>query len=246
MGLHSFVSWQARDSDWVERLVKDLRCLGADVWWSGESLSPSGLWIPEVSARLESAAFFLPVFTPEFFESTCCWREVQAAVLVEQRRRKFGFILPLLLRKANVPALLAVPPPIDFTNASHYAVGLAELARRIGPADAVGFSLDLSPLRTTATEAIVPPEARQAWAALYPGHQRFLHPLTLVGSREACTKCHAPLHHAMILREQSGDGGNIMEAEPGLCCSQCHSGYFKEGLLLWWRPCHLVQSVSTP
>jgi len=245
MNSHSFVSWQARDRDWVERLVKDLRRFGAEVWWSGESLSQSGLWIPEVSARLETATYFIPLFTPEFFESMHCWREVQAAVLVEQRRRKFGFILPLLLRQVNLPVLLAIPPPLDFTNASEYAVRLAELARRIGPPAALRFSIELNPLSAVATEAIVPPEARQAWTSLYPRHQRFVHPLTLVGGKEACPKCHSLLHGAMILREQTGDGGNIMEAEPGLCCPQCHSGYFREGLLLWWRPWHLVQSLSS-
>jgi hypothetical protein len=131
---HIFVSWQSQDRDWVETLISHLRDFGFNIWWTDDGVEAGEIWLPKASVKLDTAKFFIPVYSASFFDSKYCMREVTAALKEEARRKEFGYYLPILLRHCKIPSIIGVTNHVDFSDPRRYADALYELAHRIDPA----------------------------------------------------------------------------------------------------------------
>ena len=56
-----FLSYAREDSSFAERLYRDLRAYGLDVWWDQESILPGKDWDREIRHAIESCGWFISI-----------------------------------------------------------------------------------------------------------------------------------------------------------------------------------------
>ena len=78
-----FLSYSTRDVSWVRQFYDDLladinRFAGIDVYpfLDKARLQPGHVWNEEILSSVADSAILVPVFSPRFFESEYCQKEV--------------------------------------------------------------------------------------------------------------------------------------------------------------------------
>jgi WD40 repeat protein len=87
-----FVSYSRRDTEFVDRLVKELEARGKDVWVDVEGIRDAEVFPAALRAAVEGSDAFVFVISPDSVASPFCEQEVGHAVELNKR------IVPLLLR----------------------------------------------------------------------------------------------------------------------------------------------------
>lgn len=114
----TFFSYSRTDTDFVFKLVNDLREAGADIWIDQVDLK-KGYWDSAIETALNSCSQLIIVLSPNSVSSPNVMDEVSYAI--ENKKT----VIPVLLEDCNVPFRLSRFQRIDFT--TDYAHGMKHL-----------------------------------------------------------------------------------------------------------------------
>jgi tetratricopeptide (TPR) repeat protein len=115
----AFVSYARKDSDFVRRLVEDLKARGANVWLDQSDIQLGQRWDAEVERALRMCGEMLVILSPASVESRNVMDEVTFAL---DKGKK---IIPVLHQKCEIPFRLGRLNYVDL--ASDYEHGLQKL-----------------------------------------------------------------------------------------------------------------------
>ena len=115
-----FISYSRRDLSFVERLAKDLKAAGLEVWYDLAGLEVGMRWGREIQDALRSSRFFLVVISPHSTESEWVEREFLYAGMCNLK------IIPVLYQTCEMPLWSLNLHYIDMTSGK-YASKLPEL-----------------------------------------------------------------------------------------------------------------------
>lgn len=125
----TFFSYARADSEFVLRLVKDLRDAGADVWLDQLDIGPGKHWDTEIEKALLQCPRSLIVLSPASVNSPNVMDEVSYAL--EQNKE----VIPVLYQNCTIPFRLRRLQWVDFRK--EYAVALRELLRALASETAI-------------------------------------------------------------------------------------------------------------
>jgi len=106
----TFLSYSRANSNFVVRLVKDLKAAGHDIWLDQFDIAPGARWDDELERALETCETFMVILTPASMASENVKDEIGYAI--DARKR----ILPVLLENATLPLRLRRFQYVDFTS----------------------------------------------------------------------------------------------------------------------------------
>lgn len=134
-----FLSHTSIDKPFVEKLAKNLKRIGVEVWYDkweigvGESIT----W--KIENGIRGNEYLGIILSPEALQSEWVKSELSAA-WVKQMQSKKVFILPILYRDCEIPLLLADKKYADFR--SSYDDGFQTLAKVFGVKDTDTLSIE--------------------------------------------------------------------------------------------------------
>lgn len=134
-----FLSHTSSDKPFVEKLAKDLKRIGIEVWYDkwqiglGESIT----W--KIESGIRENEYLGIILSPEALQSEWVKSELSAAWVKQMRSRKV-FILPIFYRECEIPILLADKKYADFR--SSYDDGFQTLASFFGIKDTETLSIE--------------------------------------------------------------------------------------------------------
>ncbi|PWT92229.1 MAG: hypothetical protein C5B55_06790 [Blastocatellia bacterium] len=120
----TFFSYARADSEFVLRLVKDLRAAGAPVWLDQLDIAPGELWDRAIEEALHGCLIQVVLLSPDAVNSVNVMDEVSYAL--EQRKR----VIPAMYRECQIPFRLRRLQYIDFR--TEYAAGVKAMLRALG------------------------------------------------------------------------------------------------------------------
>ena len=120
----TFFSYARQDSEFVLRLVKDLRAAGADVWLDQLDIGLGQHWDTAIENALGACPRHVSVLSPAAVTSQNVLDEISFA-LEEQKQ-----VIPLLYRECTIPFRLRRLQWVDFR--TDYESGFKELAHALG------------------------------------------------------------------------------------------------------------------
>ncbi len=122
--LKYFLCYVRTDSEFVLRLAKELRAVGANVWLDRLDILGGQHWDSTVEQALKSCKGMIAVLSPEAVASNNVMDEVSYAL------NEGKLVVPVLLRSCDIPFRLQRVQYIDFT--ADYATGFSQLLRALG------------------------------------------------------------------------------------------------------------------
>ena len=134
-----FLSHTSIDKPFVEKLARDLKRLGINVWFDkweiavGESIT----W--KIEEGIQANEFLGVILSPEALLSEWVKSEISAAWVKQIKLKKIG-LLPILYRNCEIPLFLADRKYADFRK--NYNDGLEALAGIFGIKDTAVLSID--------------------------------------------------------------------------------------------------------
>lgn len=117
-----FISYSRHDSEFVDRLVKDLEDAGLTVFFD-RRIEAGDSWVDVLSKSIESALFVLVVLSPDAVRSAWINQEINVGLNRESRGK--AKVIPLMVRDCNPPYILANKTWADFRE--NYDAGLKSL-----------------------------------------------------------------------------------------------------------------------
>lgn len=126
--LKVFISHSAKDKTLADRLARDLRVAGVEVWYDSDEINV-GDTIVEKIAQGARCDFMILLLSPEAVASWMVKQEI-AMFLHEEKRRSHAVILPAFYKDCDIPPLLESRRYADFRE--NYDLGFAELQRSLG------------------------------------------------------------------------------------------------------------------
>ncbi len=148
--LKYFFSYTRNDSEFVLKLAKELRAVGANVWLDQLDILGGQHWDSTVEKALKSCKGMMAVLSPESVASDNVMDEVSYAL------NEGKLVVPVLIRPCNIPYRLQRLQYIDFT--ADYETGFSQLLK------ALGIEQPLQPLESTAAQE--PPLPKQPESAV--------------------------------------------------------------------------------
>ena len=127
-----FLSHTSVDKPFVEKLSKDLKCLGINVWFDKWEIKPGDSLLSKINDGITENEFLGIVLTPESVNSGWVRLELDAGMMKQLHSRQV-VVLPILLRNCTIPLVLAGAKYADFR--TEYDLGLSELAAVFGIAN---------------------------------------------------------------------------------------------------------------
>jgi len=124
-----FLCHSSIDKPFVEKLAKDLRRLGINVWYDRYEIKVGDSILWKIEEGINETDFFAIVFSEQAIGSDWVKKEIEAA-WQKQIDLKQKFILPILYRKCELPYILSGEKYADFTK--DYDRGFAELGAVFG------------------------------------------------------------------------------------------------------------------
>lgn len=123
-----FLSYARPDAQAVERIARDLRSHGVDLWMDRQDLVAGEQWLPQIEQAIRKADFMLVFISTASLGSEWVKREYQAAF---QSQAKSGGtrLIPVLLERVELPPFLASIQYIDLTES--YREGVQQLLRAL-------------------------------------------------------------------------------------------------------------------
>ena len=124
-----FLSHTSIDKPFVEKLAKDLKRLGIDVWVDKYEIKVGDSIFWKVEKGLKETEYFGIVLSPDALGSE--WVKAELATAWDKKMLSGNSsVLPILYRKCELPGLLKSIKYANFTR--DYAVGLADLVGVFG------------------------------------------------------------------------------------------------------------------
>lgn len=154
-----FLSYSRQDSAEMERVVRDLRAAGAEVWVDVASIT-DGNFMQRINEGLGKCEWFVVILTPHALQSPAVRTEVDTAILLHWNRKLQG-VIPFLAAPCNpddVPPTWRILQHYDATR--DYASALGGLLHAIGLAPQsfqAAASADGVPPFTAASSPAMPP-----------------------------------------------------------------------------------------
>lgn len=106
MAEHAFISYVRENSALVDRLAKDLRANGVEVWLDRDAILPGAYWQDSISNAISEGAFFIACFSEEMNarQETYMHGELRLAIdrLRSMPRERIWFI-PVMLNETKIP-----------------------------------------------------------------------------------------------------------------------------------------------
>lgn len=130
-----FMSHSSKDRPFVRRLSEDLRKVGHEPWLDEWEIKVGECIASKISHGINEADYAVLVLTPDSIKSGWVGREWKSLYWSEIQEAEVK-LLPLLLRKCEIPRLLRSIRYADFT--SQYEVGLSEIMEALS-VDAVNI-----------------------------------------------------------------------------------------------------------
>lgn len=124
MGSQVFLCHATADKPFVRRLGAELERFGFDVWIDERNIAVGDSLRESIEAAMDHAKFVIVVLSPTSVRRPWVRDEISAAFDIEMERGS-KIILPVLLRKANLPRFLRTKKYADFR--SGFARGFREL-----------------------------------------------------------------------------------------------------------------------
>jgi hypothetical protein len=118
-----FLSYAHQNAAFAQRLASDLRSDEVTVWIDDQGIKVGDSLPRELELALEQHDYFVPILSPEYFESAWCKQELRSALV--RNIEKGIALLPVLYRECRIPALLCDKVYADFRD--DYRLGLAAL-----------------------------------------------------------------------------------------------------------------------
>jgi hypothetical protein len=122
--LKYFFSYVRMDSEFVLKLAKELRAVGANVWLDQLDILGGQHWDSTVEKALKSSKGMIAVLSPESVASKNVMDEVSYAL------DEGKLVVPVLIRSCDIPYRLRRVQHIDFT--ADYDTGFSQLLRALG------------------------------------------------------------------------------------------------------------------
>jgi hypothetical protein len=142
--LKYFFSYARNDSEFVLKLAKELRAVGANLWLDQLDILGGQHWDSTVEKALKSCKGMIAVLSPESVASENVMDEVSYAL------NEGKLVVPVLIRPCKIPYRLQRVQYIDFT--SDYDRGFSQLLK------ALGIEQSVQPLESTAAQEPLVPE----------------------------------------------------------------------------------------
>jgi len=124
-----FISYSRRDKRFAERLAGDLRKTGNDVWLDLWKIQAGDSITTAIESGLRRSEFLLAILSPSFVRSRFARQELTTGLVRQFKRRRIK-VIPVLLRKCNMPVILTDLHYADFSKG--YLFGMSELLRSLG------------------------------------------------------------------------------------------------------------------
>lgn len=103
---HIFISYVRENEAVVEKLSRDLRAAGANVWLDKDHIAPGQRWQDVIHDAIESGSYFLACFSDEYLEKEKSYMNEELLVAVEQLRLRpthRAWFIPIRLADCQVP-----------------------------------------------------------------------------------------------------------------------------------------------
>jgi TIR domain len=200
-----FFSYAREDSEFVLKLAKELRVVGAKFWLDQLDILGGERWDRAVEGALGSCQGMIAVLSPESLDSNNVMDEVSYAL------EEGKLIVPILLRSCVIPFRLRRVQHIDFTDS--YEMGFSQLLRALRidqPSQPTKFAAleepilqdDTKPLEAKPVKAPVTERLAGAVSGYESPHRHTMPP-------EGTAAAPTPIHRADVLKSMSG--GNYKE-----------------------------------
>ncbi len=118
-----FISYSHKDSKLANNLKGDLRRSGVSVWIDERLQAADEAWLKQLEVAIREQQYFLFLVTPDCVASKYCQWELDTAQSLKKS------IVPLMLKKTNVPKTIVDLQRIDFSK--DYDKGLNLLVQTI-------------------------------------------------------------------------------------------------------------------
>ena len=124
-----FLSHTGIDKPFVEKLAKDLKRIGVNVWFDKWEIQVGDSITWKIEDGIRENEYLGIVLSPEALESEWVKSELGAAWSKQMKNKKIG-VLPILYRACDVPMFLSDRKYANFQN--DYQAGLEELSAVLG------------------------------------------------------------------------------------------------------------------
>jgi hypothetical protein len=177
-----FLSYCHSDVDLAERIARDLRAAGSNVWFDEWNIRAGNSISRNIERGLDDAEIVAVLFSARSLESTWVEREWRGAIHVEAERRR-AVVLPLLADDCKVPLLLRDRLAIDFRR--DYQIGLRDLVAAVDVAMASPLA---GPQVATETDSLLapPPFRLRVVKPALQGERPFAQAQVIIGRQPSC------------------------------------------------------------
>jgi CheY-like chemotaxis protein len=124
-----FISHSSKDSVLAEKLARDLRAAGFDVWYDDDQIRVGDTIIDMIEKGISKRDYMIIVLSPDAVASSWVRNEL-LMFLNEEIERNKKVIMPVLCRDCDIPITLKGRRIADFRNS--YEAGFAELRKALG------------------------------------------------------------------------------------------------------------------
>ena len=100
----TFISYSSQDRDFVERLVRDLKELGIDVFYD-QLVRPGESWVESLSSAIESSDFLLVALSPASMASK--WVEQEILIGLAREAEGKAHVIPMMIKQCELIGPLA-------------------------------------------------------------------------------------------------------------------------------------------
>jgi hypothetical protein len=107
-----FISYSHKDAEFAQRLADDLRKEDIVVWIDSTQIKVGDSMVDRISKGLRQHDYFVPVFSPAYFESPWCKKELLIAIKMDIEKK--ASLLPALLRTCDKPKITSDKIYADF------------------------------------------------------------------------------------------------------------------------------------
>lgn len=131
MSLTAFISHNSKDKPFVRRIAKDLESQGIATWLDERRILGGHSISDAIQRGLDSADLAVLVMSPESIASSWVKEELRLAYQRRISTKQAFFIVPVLLRRCEIPGFLQDYKYIDFSNPRKYPTVFTELLNSI-------------------------------------------------------------------------------------------------------------------
>jgi hypothetical protein len=125
-----FISYSAKDTEFVQMLATDLAARGLKVWWDKWVMKVGDSLHRKIQDGITNSAWLAVVLSPHSVSSPWVEKELNSGLMKELEQKEV-FVLPILYKDCQIPILLKDKIYADFR--SSYKTGLSALLDRFTP-----------------------------------------------------------------------------------------------------------------